>query len=106
MNKHLKGPWKTSVVDDTLIVGAGESAIAMTLGEYSTESEAMEANARLIAAAPDLVAALEPFGEFARMMDEIEHVKTTPDDAVIHPGLTVGHFRRAREVVAKAKGEA
>jgi hypothetical protein len=46
--------------------------------------------------------ALAPFAEFARMMDEIEHVQKTPDDAVIHPGLTVGHFRKAREVLSKA----
>jgi hypothetical protein len=67
--------------------------------------EAMS-NARLIAAAPDLVAALGPFAEFARMMDDLEHIKKTPDDAVIHPGLTVGHFRRARAAIAKATGEA
>ena len=101
---HTPGPWVIGKQDHDVVMVDTTSGTAIC--DVYVDSDERPANARLIAAAPDLVAALEPFGEFARMMDEIEHVKTTPDDAVIHPGLTVGHFRRAREVVAKAKGEA
>jgi hypothetical protein len=107
MSKHTPRPWRTHLTDDTLVIDAFGVPVATMDGNYVDGSHAyMEANARLIAAAPDLLEALAPFAEFARMMDEIEHVQKTPDDAVIHPGLTVGHFRQARAAIAKAKGEA
>lgn len=106
MSKHTKGPWRVHLVDDTVVIDKSGEHVARALGQYVDDPLPIEANARLIAAAPDLLEALKPFAEFARMMDEIEHVKKTQDDAVIHPGLTVGHFRQARAVIAKAKGEA
>jgi hypothetical protein len=56
-SKHTPGPWRISLVDETLIQGGGRD-VAMACGDYDTDFERMEANARLIAAAPDLLAAL------------------------------------------------
>ena len=56
MNKHTPGPWKvTRWVDKRVSVDSGTHTIA-TLHDSSNETKA---NAQLIAAAPDLLAALE-----------------------------------------------
>jgi len=56
-SKHTPGPWRTNLVDDTLIESGGW-CVAKAYGDYDTDFERMEANARLIAAAPDMLAAL------------------------------------------------
>lgn len=45
--------------------------------------------------------ALGPFAQFCAKIDgeELENALSTPDDRVIHPGLTVGHFRLARQAL-------
>jgi len=42
--------------------------------------------------------ALKPFADFCAQIDEHPEAKEAPDDKVIHTGLTVGDFRRARGV--------
>ena len=54
-SKPTPGPWKTSFLDDTRIEDKNGFDVAMALGEYSTESDCMEANARLIAACPTML---------------------------------------------------
>ena len=51
--------WKQDLVNECMIVDQHGNEIAETKGDYSQEWKAMEANARLIAAAPDLLAACE-----------------------------------------------
>ena len=50
------GPWMVGPVDDTVVSGADGSEIAAIDGDYNEPDlwPIMEANARLIAAAPDL----------------------------------------------------
>ena len=79
MAKHFPGPWIVGPVDDTLV------RAVTTEGEYYTICEmdgnyndphqwpVMEANARLIAAAPDLLEALRLHKAWA------ESEKTGPD---------------------------
>jgi hypothetical protein len=111
--KHTPGPWKTadayfsgdrcvrSVADDVWIAGhfaqaaAGGRAIA-------------EANACLIAAAPELLEALEPFAT------AIMHLRSDiPGDAVIDLRIDGNHifyqvplsrFRDARAAITRATG--
>lgn len=59
--KHTPGPWRTHVVDSTMVIGSDGSEIAQTLGDYESLYATMEADANLIAAAPDLLEALEAF---------------------------------------------
>ncbi len=60
--KHTPGPWEVSHTDQCTYVGATEMCIA----EIFDESEgSYEANARLIAAAPELLAALRTIHEAA-----------------------------------------
>lgn len=78
--------------------------------------EEHEANARLIAAAPELLEALEPFAKFAEHWDARPPggLARNDEDEVytIHliPGgppasITLGHLRAARAVIRKARGE-
>ena len=58
MTTHTAGPWRLTLSDDTTIIAGDGTPVAGTLGNYDSDDEwpVMEANARLIAAAPDLLA--------------------------------------------------
>lgn len=58
MSKHTPGPWKQHLVDETLIVASDRTTVASTSIDYD-KAETAEANARLIAAAPELLEALK-----------------------------------------------
>lgn len=60
-DKHTIGPWKLSLTDDTVVIDADGREVAAIDGDYNNPDEwpKMEANAKLIAAAPDLLAALK-----------------------------------------------
>ena len=62
MKSHTEGPW--SVKSETRIEAAAFGMIASVRG--ATEDESTHANARLIAAAPDLLFALEALLEYAQ----------------------------------------
>lgn len=59
MSKHTKGPWKQHLVDETVIIDSRREQIAQACGDYPLNAVEIEANARLIAAAPDLLEALK-----------------------------------------------
>jgi hypothetical protein len=46
-----------------------------------------------------LADALRPFAEFCRQIDASPEGRDAPDGKVIHPGLTVGYFRRALAIL-------
>jgi hypothetical protein len=70
MPNHTPGPW----VDDTYsIIGADDSLVA-ECGPYSNNHEEADANARLIASAPDLLAACKALADAA--WDEMSHTAT------------------------------
>lgn len=62
---HTPGPWEVGPVDDTVVTHVGVDGtryeIAAIDGDYNSPDEwpTMEANAHLIAAAPDMLSALE-----------------------------------------------
>lgn len=98
--EHTPGPW---TIDSraTTAIQAGDKHIAMVnfsfLGrpERDVYGEEHDANARLIAAAPDMLAALENLVAKYNAMQ----------DGNISAQLTNGDFFAARAVIAKAKGE-
>lgn len=95
MSKHTQGPWRYSTEpqpNGCPIIGAGPLMVAMVSHSVKdpTQRETALANARLIAAGPDLM-------EASRMLiDSIEGGSTTPEDAIT----------AARAAIAKATGEA
>ena len=59
--KHTPGPWRISEYDNGYLIGAYDGSIALTTGRAITIKKyknEREANARLIAAAPELLEAL------------------------------------------------
>lgn len=97
MSKHTPGPWevhyRTRIMADKKVVGiSGTSMLGWNkykTGEWIDETEA---NARLIASAPDLLAACEALVSWYRVNE---------------PGLgTPPEVGKAEQAIAKAKGEA
>lgn len=89
--KHTPGPWATHLVDETVVVIPRRplpQQISM-LGHSEVADDEDYANARLIAAAPELLAALE--GLLAVSVD------TTSDELLA--------MMAARAAIATAKGE-
>lgn len=60
MSKHSPGPWTVSPTDDTVVIDADTREVAAIDGDYNDPDTwpQMEANALLIAAAPDILEAL------------------------------------------------
>lgn len=58
--KHTRGPWRVSFTDETLVLAADQVLVATTLqdeDDYANNCDRRAADARLIAAAPDLLEA-------------------------------------------------
>ncbi len=65
MAQHTPGPWEVGPVDDTVVTHVGVDGVRYEVaaidGDYNQPETwpVMEANARLISAAPDMLAALK-----------------------------------------------
>lgn len=109
MGKHTPGPWTN---DRSVIKGPDGVAVAEVWLRGVTSSSGP--NARLIAAAPELLEALRPFASLLRHFDGRA---SRPTKGPIHswasgdvdggePGaLTVEMLRAAAVIIAKATGE-
>jgi len=95
MPQHTPGPWqimtRDSVGDNIFTESKPHRRIANTYGD----AEEYIANARLIAAAPDLLAALE------RIVAKYE----AAPDGPLGCGFVNGDFFAARAAITKARGE-
>lgn len=113
--KHTPGPW--SVFDDDcedygddglarmIVSGEGDPnknedglSIAFVIGGMPRDME--DANARLLAAAPDLLEALRPLAE----CEVIETDAGLLDSDSARYFITMGEIRAARAAIAKATG--
>lgn len=91
--KHTPGPWKTEPrFPFVRIVADGAPCVAETGGWNDREREEMHANARLIAAAPDLLAAVEEI-----LMLSLGDFSTTDWNEA---------FKQCHAAAIKARGEA
>lgn len=92
MNNHAPGPWKLGIQDGNFVdidseCHGGLAQVVWLMEDDEVEgrsSPQCEANARLIAAAPDLLAALE--------------------DIVKHIHMDIGMQRRAQDAIDEARG--
>ena len=86
--KFTPGPWETSLTDDTFVRSA-DNDIAVMVGDYNDDvtSLIMTANANLMAAAPDLYAALKETLEIAARHESGDYIE------------------RANAAMRKARGE-
>lgn len=101
------GPWRTHTVDETSIVGPDGSDVATTCDSsntersdaYNVEYERMEADARLIALAPSLAAALLVAERALRKFRD--HAVLADTEALIR---AVSHARAALSEIEKLRG--
>lgn len=90
MSKHTPGPWSVDEPHQVWAESAGEYVAITQVEEWETlPRDQVEANARLIAAAPDLLEALKAFAN--------EIVPNNPNDPL---------WVNARAAIAKAEGSA
>lgn len=77
--KFTPGPWKVSLTDDTVVVDAARREVAAIDGDYNQPETwpIMEANAKLIAAAPDMYAALDECQRALAMLVSEDSVRST-----------------------------
>jgi hypothetical protein len=103
--KHTPGPW--SAVGAFIENRNTGTAVCKTMcrfneeGHFPVEAEA-DANARLIAAAPELLEALRGFANLAEYSDIVNSMAT-----VLRPHERAGFvesFSKARAAIAKAEG--
>ena len=97
---HTPGPWRVGPVDDTVVTAADGSEVAAIDGDYNQPElwPVMEANARLIAAAPDLLEAMKASIALADQNAAVfggKPVRTAECQAL---------YERCAEIVAKAEG--
>jgi hypothetical protein len=104
MSGHTKGPWRVREnpqhdpeVCDLSICGDIFVLADITGPNYAHQ----EANARLMAAAPELLEALE--GLMPTNLGKLP--PTMPDSAIIPLDVTFGEMRRAVAAIAKALGK-
>lgn len=90
-HKHMPGPWRQGGVKEISLIGkcreivADDGRIGLV---YGITDEDCKANARLVAAAPELLAALEV---------AVEYFDRNEIDCIAHDD--------AKEAIKKAKGE-
>lgn len=111
--KHTAGPWliRKAANGDRGISAPGTGIFIEVFTEIRHSGEGAldecEANARLVAAAPRLIAAIMPFAAVFE-----KDIGVTEDDADLFqvnsnnlaPKLTVGDFRKAFQALCEAEG--
>lgn len=99
MSKHTPGPWINAGNGDIIAIHPTQcGGVKDVCTVYMTESDEDDANARLIAAAPDLLAALEMILPIL-----LDWHSDFPDSVGSKEEPAV---RAARAAIAKAKGDA
>lgn len=91
MSKHTPGPWRTKLYEDVLEVYANVNGPGWLVAQWESPDDNDKANARLIAAAPDLLAACQAIDEWHDLM-----AQDYPE--IMRP------FRMVRAAIAKATG--
>ena len=97
MTAHTPGPWRVDATRQTAVRGFdGRHVATLEAGSQPTR----DADARLIAAAPDLLAALRRVAPWiGKLIADGGHLQcVAPQDAV-------GALDQAEAAIAKAKGE-
>lgn len=93
---HTPGPWHVETEPQGSKGNYTQYTIQPHIADVFYMNQTGEANARLIAAAPDLLAALEEILEHVEWRRRIAHETTGPNDCT----------HRARAAINKARGQA
>lgn len=107
MNEHIvphtPGPWRPNVAGGADLIDARKRLVARAYDPEDDDAVTREAaaNARLIAAAPDLLAALEDLLPYAAR--EIKRLNDTMVGS-LYPAINLAKLDRAEAAIAKARG--
>lgn len=104
---HSKGPWALCPENDgAFTIWAGERQIAEIAPDDMGDTLPAKANAYLMYAAPDLLAALAPLVDHIAAMqaDEAFDANTCDAGAILFGDIMSEDMARARAAIAKAKG--
>lgn len=100
MSKHTPGPWTSRPFGDSFAVMVSDKRVAYCYGAFADwDKETAEANAHLIAAAPELLEALK---EMCEMHGGIHDEDCPEDDTCGCYGKAFND--RINAVIAKAEG--
>lgn len=103
MNKHTPAPWHLSGSKEYVRKDDKPGWPAWNIAELNTATEAFEANAHLIAAAPDLLDACEALADFTRDL-----LKLVTPEQIKEARLTTRMLKLSDQgfkAMAKARGE-
>ena len=100
MNKHTPGPWNRVKGDRNVYSASGTVCKTPAIIGGGSAAANWEANARLIAAAPDLLEALEGMLEIYGVREQ--HMSREP----FASSTEVECCNQARAAIARARGEA
>ena len=103
-SKHTPGPWEAREYTNSRVTGgygvfAQDSNILIVEGAYGEDIATADANARLIAAAPELLLWIE------REIQWLEHIQPqikAPDSVMLGFGQAI---KSGKKAIAKARGE-
>jgi len=103
MAEHTPGPWFRRQFHEFDIIARDDWDESTKIALVHGWNDVLDANANLVAAAPDLLAACESFIEFHDTLIEGEHIVRYDEHngEVDDIGYTINLFRAA---IAKAKG--
>lgn len=109
--KHTPGPWKCPDITLDIITADRKQSIAVCHrsvdGNYKPGLQEAKANARLIAAAPELLEALKDCADWTRLCEHPEVVKLRHVDVVTEAEACQKVAQdNARAAIAKAEGRA
>lgn len=105
MSAHTKGPWTHTPMQDTIWANDGETKIATiadlpwvesVTGRRQSDFDTEQANARLIACAPDLLRACEL---------ALGQLRGSKSLGGVHSASLAADIRILEETIASAKGE-
>ena len=105
MSKHTPGPWKTRYIKTLNPAIATEESIVATVNSVNPQNpEERIANARLIAAAPDLLAAVEEAIELIMTLQiALGEARNMPPER--SESIFIDQTADMRAAIANAKGE-
>ena len=66
--EHTKGPWRTEGWENLVVNSADGQTMTLAAGGKDASLDELKANARLIAAAPELLAALKAIADYVAVM--------------------------------------
>jgi hypothetical protein len=85
---HTPGPWKDEITEEGELLVRMDKRHSVYIGDIEDTCRECHANARLVAAAPELLEALQAF---------VDYHATDYED--------IPEMEQARRIIAKAKGE-